>query len=110
MHDSAVSSPVTLFQSLGSHSHKTTLKMGRDSKTLIVPMDPFPRSRHTLKIIHAISEVHEHLISTFSKGDLRTLGVTVTLTRNLLKQADSKAPPWIPPSQEAAEFESLDES
>lgn len=75
----------------------------------MVSMEPFPKSRHTLTTVHTASEVHEHLRQTFSKGNLRTLGVTVTLTRKLLKQANSKAPPWIPLSQEAAEFESLDE-
>lgn len=39
MHDSAISSPVTLLQPLGSHSYKITLKMGHDSKTPMVPMD-----------------------------------------------------------------------
>lgn len=71
-------------------------------------MDPLLRSKHTLKGMSVVAEVHKHLKLAFSKGSLRTL--CLPMTGDLLKWADSWALPRIPPSQEAAEFESLGKS
>lgn len=114
--NSAISSWVTLPWSSGSHSTKPPRRkwfqtfMGSDPKTQRVPLDPLPRSKHALKGVHTVSEIHEHARPAFSKGNLRTPCLPVTSTGNLFKWADSRAPQRASPSQRATEFESLVES
>lgn len=61
----------------------------------MVPVDPLLGTMHTLNIVHAISEVHEHLRPAFYKGNLRTMCVPIISMGSLLQQAASGAPPQI---------------